>query len=128
MFEGQYIYESELDTLARWKRNREMNDQERLAMEAATPAARELLEAIFAHNEREAEWSKERLAEMEEAERERAIVARGNRIKSRMNQIFIALYGEELGMRYEEQDVDGLKLKRLTICWWDDELEDLINA
>lgn len=92
------------------------------------PGARDLVYAIMEQSAKDIAWTEQRIAEIDEAQRLQAIVDRGDRIKSRLNEIFRTLYGEALGLRYEEREVDGMTLKRLTICWWDDEFEDLIDA
>lgn len=103
-------------------------DRRLLALEAATPEARELLEAIFAHNERDAKWSENRLAEMDEWERERAIKARGQRIMNRLSEILGFLYDVHPPMDYSEEETPYGTEKSLTLRWLNDYLEDEIGA
>lgn len=97
-------------------------------LEKLDPGVRDLISAIMEQNAKDIAWTEKRISEFDEAQRIQAIVDRGDRIKLRLNQIFRTLYGIELALRYEEQEVDGMKLKELTIYWWDDELEDILNA
>jgi hypothetical protein len=98
------------------------------ALEAASPEARGLLELIFDHNAKEAEWSRERLKEMDEVERLRAIKMRGNRIIARMGDILALLYDVHPPMEYKEEKMPYGIEKTLTLTWVDDYLEDRIQA
>lgn len=107
-----------------------MGDDHEAALEAASPEARGLLELIFEHNAKEAEWSRERLKEMDEAERLRAIKMRGDRIIARMSDILALLYDVHPVMEYREEEIpEGLGVEKiLTMRWLNNYLEDHIQA
>jgi hypothetical protein len=87
-----------------------------------------LVQALFAQSKREAAYAEQALKEMDAAEAERAKVARGRRIQSRLAQIIATLYDFEIVTSYEEIDGPYGKSKQVTIHWIDDRFEDAIGA
>lgn len=105
---------------------RERNADQAEALEAVSPEARELLELIFEHNAKEAEWASKSLEEMAENDRLRAIEQRGADVRLRFNELFFALFRTKLLMNYDEEELSYGTRKVLEIVWLDDQLDDII--
>lgn len=87
------------------------------------------LGSLIDARERELEWQKKEVARDEAQAEVRIMRIRGERIARRLNEIFFALYGEELDFIDYEENQDGpYMFRRITIHWRDDDLEDLIRV